>query len=109
MSRLLTLGFWEVSMRHKDPELMKRISDFISDFYIRNDRTPSTTEIAKEMDICRSSAQNYLVAMDKEKMIEYKGGQLRIPMMGKTRHDRSEAPLIGSIPCGRNGDCGQSA
>lgn len=87
-------------MRHKDPELMKRISDFISDFYIRNDRTPSTTEIAKEMDICRSSAQNYLVAMDKEKMIEYKGGQLRIPMMGKTRHDRSEAPLVGSIPCG---------
>ena len=87
-------------MRHKDPELMKRISEYISDFYIKYGRTPSTTEIAKEMGICRASAQNYLVAMDKEKMLEYKGGHLRIPMMGKIHHDRSEAPLVGSIPCG---------
>ena len=87
-------------MRHKDPELKKRISDYISDFYIKYDRTPSTTEIAKEMSICRASAQNYLVAMDKEKMLEYKGGHLLIPMMSKIHHDRSEAPLVGSIPCG---------
>jgi len=87
-------------MRHKDPELKKRISDYISNFYIKYDRTPSTTEIAKEMSICRASAQNYLVAMGKEKMLEYKGGHLLIPMMGKIHHDRSEAPLVGSIPCG---------
>ena len=87
-------------MRHKDPELMQRISAFISDFYVRNDRTPSTTEIAKAVGVCRASAQNYLVAMDKEKMLEYKNGKLRIPMMAKMHPDRAEAPLIGSIPCG---------
>ncbi len=87
-------------MRHKDPELMQRISAFISDFYVRNDRTPSTTEIANEVGICRASAQNYLVAMDKEKMLEYKNGRLRIPMMAKMHPGRSEAPLVGSIPCG---------
>ena len=87
-------------MRHKDPERMKRISAFISDFYIRNDRTPSTTEIAKEIGICRASAQNYLVAMDRENMLEYKDGKLRLPMMKKIHPDRVEAPLVGTIPCG---------
>ena len=87
-------------MRHKDPELMKKISAFVSDFYIRNDRTPSTTEIAKAVGICRASAQNYLVAMDKEKILEYKDGKLKVPVMRKMHPDRSEAPLVGSIPCG---------
>ena len=87
-------------MRQKKPELMQKISGYIRDFYIQNDRTPSTTDIAREMGICRASAQNYLVAMDKEKMLEYKEGKLRIPALGKTRQARSEAPLVGSIPCG---------
>ena len=87
-------------MRHKDPALMKKISEYIRDFYIRNDRTPSTTEIAKEAGICRASAQNYLVAKKKKKMLSYKDGAIRIPVMEKIYPKRTEAPLIGSIPCG---------
>ena len=56
-------------MRHKDPELMKQINDYIGDFYAINDRTPSTTEIAKHFGIARSTSQNYLVAMNKSGML----------------------------------------
>lgn len=36
-------------MRHKDPELMKKIRTYIGEFYIEHDRTPSTTDIARNM------------------------------------------------------------
>ena len=91
-------------MRHKDPALMKKISEYIRDFYIRNDRTPSTTEIAKEAGICRASAQNYLVAMDKEKMLSYKDGAIRIPVMD-LQEAKAESPrlirLAGSFTSSR--------
>ena len=50
-------------MRHKDPELMKKISRFIENFYGSRSRMPSTAEIAGEMHVAKSTAYNYLVAM----------------------------------------------
>ena len=60
-------------MQHKDPDLMKRIHTYISDFYLRRDRTPSTTEIARRFEISRSSAQRYLVAMHENGMLSCQG------------------------------------
>ena len=87
-------------MRHKDPELMKQISTYIVEFYAKHDRTPSTTETARRFCIARSTAQNYLVAMDKCGMLSYAGGVLQLERMDKIRNDRVRAPLIGSVPCG---------
>ena len=36
-------------MRHKDPELMKKISCCVEQFYSGRSRMPSTAEIAKEL------------------------------------------------------------
>ncbi len=87
-------------MQHKDPDLMKRIHAYIGEFYLDHDRTPSTTEIAGRFEISRSSAQRYLVAMDREGMLSYQGGILTVGKMDKLRTDRAQAPLVGSIPCG---------
>ena len=87
-------------MRHKDPELMKQIKTYIGEFYVAHDRTPSTTEIARRFGTARSTAQNYLVAMNKEGMLYYKHGKLRVEQMSKARTKRAKAPLVGSVPCG---------
>ena len=43
-------------MRKKNPELMNRILDYVSEYYLQHDATPSTTEIANAMDIARGTA-----------------------------------------------------
>lgn len=87
-------------MRHKDTELMKKINAYIGGFYIENDRTPSTTEIAHHFGVARSTAQNYLVAMNERGMLSYQGGRLIVDKMEKLRTDRTQAPMVGSVPCG---------
>ena len=87
-------------MRHKDTELMKKINAYIGGFYIENDRTPSTTEIAHHFGVARSTAQNYLVAMNERGMLSYQGGRLIVDKMEKLRTDRIQAPMVGSVPCG---------
>ena len=87
-------------MQHKNADLMKQINTFIGEFYSTQDRTPSTTEIAKRFGISRSSAQRYLVAMNESGMLSYVGGVLQNGQMGKVRNQRTQAPLVGSVPCG---------
>ena len=89
-----------VSMQHKNADLMKQINTFIGEFYISHDRTPSTTEIAKMFGMSRSSAQRYLVAMNEQGMLSYEGGKLTVDKMEKLRTQRTQAPLVGSVPCG---------
>ena len=73
-------------MRHKDPELMKKIRTYIGEFYIEHDRTPSTTEIAKYFGIARSTSQNYLVAMNERGLLSYQGGRLVIALDEENRN-----------------------
>ncbi len=87
-------------MRYKNPELMKHITSYIGDFYAKFDRTPSTTEIARRFNIARSTAQNYLVAMNQRGILSYSGGILQVDQMEKIRNNRTQAPLVGSILCG---------
>lgn len=87
-------------MQHKSAELMKQINTYIGEFFLSNDRTPSTTEIARRFDISRSSAQRYLVAMNAKGMLSYAGGVLQVDHMDKIRNNRAQAPIVGSVPCG---------
>ena len=47
-------------MRHKDPELKKRIAQFVEKFYGTRSRMPSTAEIAKALRVAKSTAYTYL-------------------------------------------------
>ena len=87
-------------MRHKDPERMRQINTYIGEFYVENGRTPSTTEIAAEFGIARSTAYYYLVAMDKEQMLSYHDGEIHINHMDKIALMKSRAPIVGTVPCG---------
>ena len=88
-------------MRHKDPELMQRISDYIGDYFRQNHSTPTTREIASAMGISPASGYNYLVAMNKAGMLTYEDGQIKdLPKIEKTRTGTFSAPLVGSIRCG---------
>ena len=77
-------------MRHKDPELMKKIRTYIGEFYIEHDRTPSTTEIAKYFGIARNTSQNYLVAMNERGLLSYQGGRLVVDKKKKNQYNRNK-------------------
>lgn len=88
-------------MRHKDPELMDQIMKYITDFYLENaGATPTTTQIANEVGIARSTAYNYLVAMDKKGMLQYSDGEIVASFMDKIMVDHEPADAVGQITCG---------
>ena len=88
-------------MRHKDPELMQRISEYIGDYYRQNHSTPTTREIASAMGISPASGYNYLVTMDRQGLLSYQNGVItKLPKISKTQTGYFSAPLVGSIRCG---------
>ena len=87
-------------MRSRDPKLMKQIHDYINEFYIAEERTPTTTEIASAFSISRSSAYRYLVYLSENHDIAYEKGELRASKMNRINLNGSRAAIVGSIPCG---------
>ena len=64
-------------MREKDPELMKQILEYIEDYYIDHNASPSTTRIAEQMGIGRGTAHKYLVEMDERGCFPIRAGRSR--------------------------------
>lgn len=88
-------------MRHKDPELMNRISSYIGNYYRENHSTPSTREIATAVGVSPSCSYKYLVAMDKQGLLTYENGEItNLPKINKSQTGYFSAPLVGSIRCG---------
>lgn len=88
-------------MRHKDPELMKKIHDFAEDYFYSEGHSPSTTEVAVFAGISRSTAYYYLVAMDKLGMIDYDGKTIITDKMRKTSSDNTGIEIFDkTVPCG---------
>ena len=63
-------------MRKKDPELMKKILEYVTEYYLNYSSTPSKTQIANEVGIARGTAYKYLVAMDERGMLTYQDGDI---------------------------------
>ncbi len=85
-------------MRQKDPELMKRILEYVTEYYLNYSSTPSTTQIATEVGIavdaplkqhildsvaCHQIALYTVFILQKEKVSEHLPGQLRTLRPGK--------------------------
>ncbi len=60
-------------MRVKKAEIMDRIISFANEFRREYGRSPSTTEIAKEVHTARGTAHSYLTRMRELGMIKYDG------------------------------------
>lgn len=88
-------------MRHKDPELMKKIYEYAEDYYFSEGYSPSTSEIANAMGIARTTAYNYLVAMDKLGMVDYDGKLIATEKIRKTGAVNHGVKIYdNAIPCG---------
>lgn len=88
-------------MRHKDPELMRKIHDYAEEYYFSKGYSPATSEIAAAIGISRTTAYNYLVAMDKIDMIDYNGKLISTERMRKSSEiNRSVGIYDTAIPCG---------
>lgn len=88
-------------MRHKNPELMKKIYDYAEEYYFLEGYSPSTFEIAESLGIAKTTAYNYLVEMNNKGMIEYDGKIIITEKMKKSRNmNRSVGIFDDSISCG---------
>jgi len=50
-------------MRSKNIDLMNQIKEYAETFYIEENRSPSTTEIANAVGVSRGTAYRYIVEM----------------------------------------------
>ena len=87
-------------MRTKDPELMKQILEYIEDYYIDHNASPSTTQIAEQMGIARGTVHKYLVEMDERGMLSYQGRKITTERTEKMHTSTFRAAVVGDISCG---------
>ena len=88
-------------MRSKNIELMNQIKEFAETFYIEEGRSPSTTEIAKEVGVSRGTAYRYIVEMAEKGMIEYDGSSIHTDLTRKYNGNASGAAILdSSVSCG---------
>lgn len=87
-------------MRSKNPELMKEIYTYVSDYYRSKRSSPSVSEIAKAVGIAKTTAYRYLVDMNERGMISYDGHSIETPQIDKCTSGYFSAPIVGSIHCG---------
>ncbi len=87
-------------MRHKDPELMKRILTFAEDFYFEKGRSPSTSEIGKAIGIAKGTAHRYLVEMSEKGHIDYDGKSIETDKIRRLSPTSCAKIFTGAIPCG---------
>lgn len=87
-------------MRSKNPDLMVSIKEFIHEYFANHYTTPSTAKIAENLNIGRSTAYKYLLAMDELGMISYKGGIITDEELELFVKDRENVPIVGQVPCG---------
>ena len=88
-------------MRHKDTELMKRIREFAEQFYIENDRSPSTAEISAVVGVHRATVHRYLTEMSEKGAINYDGKSVSTKKTNLAQNEMTTASVFhGAIPCG---------
>ena len=87
-------------MRSKNPELMKEICTYVSDYYRQRRSSPSVNDIAKAVGIAKTTAYRYLVDMNVRGMICYDGHTIETRQIDKCVSGYFSAPIVGSIHCG---------
>ena len=87
-------------MRSKDPEIMKRIVDFVEAYHLDYNSSPSLRVIADGVGIGSTTVYRYLVEMNERGMICYDGKTIRNEKINKSQRGTIRAAVIGRIACG---------
>ena len=87
-------------MRSKDPEIMKRIVDFVEAYHLDYNSSPSIRVIADSVGIGSTTVYRYLMEMNERGMICYDGKTIRNEKIDKSERGTIRAAVIGRIACG---------
>lgn len=87
-------------MRSKDPEIMKRIVDFVEAYHLDYNSSPSLRVIADGVGIGSTTVYRYLMEMNERGMICYDGKTIRNQKIDKSQRGTIRAAVIGRIACG---------
>ena len=88
-------------MRSKDQNKLAKIFDYINDYFETNRETPTIDEISTHLSIGRTTAQRYLVELDRRGDIKYRGRQgIETERIAKMKGGNLNVALVGSIACG---------
>lgn len=89
-------------MKKKKPEHYINIVDYVNNYYYKNDRSPSTREIANNINISRATVQRYLNDLKEEGIIEYDGYRRIVTdyIRENSNKNFNRVPIAGTIPCG---------
>ena len=87
-------------MRSKSPDLMRKIREFVDQYYRENRSAPSTQAVGDAVGVTKQTAYRYLLEMAEQGMLEYDGGIKSSPQMAKCRSGYISVPVVGSIRCG---------
>lgn len=91
-------------MRHKNPEFMKEIIEFVDRYYPEHHRSPSCREIAAHTSMNRSTVHNYLVLMNASGQLEYDGQTILTPNIRAMVCGSRRIGIVGSVSCGLPAD-----
>ena len=87
-------------MRSKDPEIIKRIVDFVEAYHLDYNSSPSLRVIADGVGIGSTTVYRYLMEMNERGMICYDGKTIRNEKIDKSQRGTIRAAVIGRIACG---------
>jgi len=87
-------------MRVIKKAIMDQIVSFVNEYYRINGRSPSITEIAKEVGVARSTAYAYLIRMNELKMIKYNGKDIITNLSDRINKAVNSTPIVGRVVCG---------
>ena len=87
-------------MRSRSLETKERIKSYVEMFYLDNNRSPSSREVAEALNMVKSTVNRYLQAMHEEGMIEYDHGNVRTETIEKVNTDIINMGVIGHVSCG---------
>ena len=87
-------------MRSKDPDIMKRIVDFVEAYHLDYNSSPSLRVIADGVGIGSTTVYRYLMEMNERGMICYDGKTIRNEKINKSQRGTIRAAVIGRIACG---------
>lgn len=87
-------------MRSRSLETKQKIKSYVEMFYLDNNRSPSSREVAEALNMVKSTVNRYLQAMHEEGMIEYDHGDVWTDTIEKVNTDIINMGVIGHISCG---------
>jgi len=88
-------------MRTRDPRKFDLVEDFINNYKDKNDKAPSTYEIADGTSLSKTTVIRYLGWMKEDGRIEYDGARGFMTQRDKKSSRRVPGiPVVGDIACG---------